>query len=246
MKKRAWQGAAVPSLPDASACHGWLWSLDRSDRIDLSQEILSADENVIADRFLFEEDRRKYVACHCQMRFLLSGYLQCSPTDVQLVLSPFGKPILKDRSKELHFSLSHTSSHAILAVARQPVGVDLELIRPIEPEVAAFNFSSDEQRQLALYTGEAWTQCFFRCWTRKEALVKAEGTGLNVPLASFDVEIGHDRPPAVLRHRADAGFTRAWELHDISPSKGLVAAIAVAPGIKTLTLLSFDPKFVQR
>ena len=90
----------------------------------------------------------------------------------------------------MKFSLSHSKSIAVLAVDHaQPVGVDVEDVRPIEEDVADRHFSATELTDLRGLKGEAWLAGFYRCWTRKEAILKAEGVGLSRALDSFDVSL---------------------------------------------------------
>ncbi len=241
-----WQNVDRVAQPlDEGDCHCWIWNISAKSDGGLSTRTLDERETEIARRFVFEEDRSSYVLCHRVLRLLLSSYLGCAPSEISMNLSEFGKPVLVGSGGWLHFSLSHTSSHALLAVARYPVGADIERVRLIEPEVAAMHFSEAEQLQLAAYRGSDWTAAFFRCWTRKEAILKGEGTGLNVPLKSFDVEIAHDREAMLLRHRQDAGFTRNWRLYDVSPSSEVIAALAVDPAIQKIELSAIEPALVD-
>ena len=67
-------------------------------------------------------------------------------------------------------------------------------------------------------------QCdaFFRCWTRKEAFIKACGMGMYLALDSFDVTLVPDRPAAFLRG------AEGWSLHTADAPEGYAAAIALA------------------
>ena len=69
---------------------------------------------------------------------------------------------------------------------------------------------------------------FFRCWTRKEAILKAEGTGLNIDLASFDVTVANGVPAALLHFRPASNLTCHWHLHHLEPADGVVGALATA------------------
>jgi 4'-phosphopantetheinyl transferase len=68
---------------------------------------------------------------------------------------------------------------------------------------------------------------FFRCWTRKEAYIKACGEGLALPLDSFDVEFAAGKPAALLATRPDPSLAGCWQLHDLSTEPGYVAALAI-------------------
>jgi len=178
--------------------------------------------------FHFAPDRLRYAVAHGNLRRILGGYLQRPPEKVCFAANRFGKPELANEERSsLHFNLSHTRRIAVLAVAQgQPVGVDVEDVRPIEPEAAAAHFSAAELSDLGTLHGDAWLAGFYRCWTRKEAILKAEGVGLSLALDSFDVSLLPDKPAEMLGTRRR--FSHHWTLHDVSPSPGAIGALATA------------------
>jgi hypothetical protein len=102
------------------------------------------------------------------------------PGDV--VRPAVGKPFL--RAGQLEFNLSHSGPSALLAIAREPVGVDLELIdagADLEGVVEQF-FSPAERGSLPEGTGESRTDAIYRIWVRKEAYLKARGKDLGADL----------------------------------------------------------------
>lgn len=141
----------------------------------------------------------------------------------------FGKPDLaaaEDCSgPSLRFNLTHTRRCALLAVSsRIGLGIDLEDVAPIEPEVARDHFSKAELEQLRTLSGEEWLRGFYRCWTQKEAVLKAEGVGLNLELASFDVALLPAAPAGLIGVR---GSLRChWELLDLYPGPQMIGALA--------------------
>src|SRR6202012_3586769 len=139
----------------------------------------------------------------------------------------FGKPELRQNGPpfSLRFSLSHSPSIAVLAVTNgEPVGVDVEDVKPIEAEVADSHFSASERSQLNQLRGDAWLRGFYRCWTRKEAILKAEGVGLSRPLDSFDVSLLPDETAQLVGTRRR--FSYPWRLHELLPSAGTIGAVA--------------------
>jgi 4'-phosphopantetheinyl transferase len=182
-------------------------------------------------RFHFPSLRESYAVNHGNLRRILGAYLKCSPQAIGFHANRFGKPELVDEAT-LNFSLSHSKSVAVLAVAHgQPIGVDVEDVRPIESDVAEAHFSATELADLRQLRGDAWLRGFYRCWTSKEAILKAEGVGLNRALASFDVALLPNQPPALRGTRER--FSYPWKLHDLSPSPGAIGALATAqPRVK--------------
>jgi len=115
--------------------------------------------------------------------------------------------------------------------------VDVEDVRPIEPEVADSHFSASERSQLNQLQGDAWLLGFYRCWTRKEAILKAEGVGLSRPLDSFDVSLLPDEAAKLLGTRSQ--FSYPWRLHDLLPSAGTIGAVATVQLQTKVTCFSF-------
>ena len=115
----------------------------------------------------------------------------------------YGKPFLP-RRPDVHFSLSHSGTQAMCAVADRPVGCDVQLAAPRTLRLAERFFSAEEQRIIFAQRGEAAQQAMFcRIWTLKESFVKCVGLGLRLPLDAFD--LFPDGTEIVLRQRYDDG-----------------------------------------
>lgn len=216
-------------------CHIWLWPLLSATKSADLTEKLDNGERERATRFVYERDRRRYMLCHARMRQLLAGYAGIAEEEVRYRNNAFGKPELEIGRREISFSLSHTGTHGMLAAAAEgAVGADIEDVRSIEPDVASANFSLAELREMEEMEGREWLRSFYRCWTSKEAILKGEGVGLNVPLDSFDVQAREDKPAALLAWRPEAGLRRQWTLHDVSFGDSVVAAVALSGAIRRL------------
>src|SRR5580704_12029589 len=155
------------------------------------RKTLSPDELDRASRFHFPRDRQRFAASRSQLRILLAGYLGIDPAAVSFSYSEKGKPSLgaAHAGSNLQFNISHSGGVTLLAFARgREIGVDVEQLRSdFEVEAIARRFfSPSEQRQLAALPAEKSVDAFFRCWTRKEAYIKAIGDGLSLPLDQFD------------------------------------------------------------
>ena len=189
--------------------------------------LLSAEEQARADRYHFPRDRRRFVLARAFLRTLLGDYTGEAPARVPLHLSQSGKPFLADRS-DLHFNLSHCEDRGVLAIARREIGVDLE--RTAGHSRGALDrrepVAPSETQALRAFPAELRSEAFLRCWTRKEAYVKAGRAGLSIPLTSFEVTLD-DGPP-------DWSFSRSRrrkvEPHDIGAGPGWTGAIAVQLG----------------
>jgi len=115
---------------------------------------------------------------------------------------------------------------------RSEIGIDVERIRP-EPareKVTEHFFSPGELATLRAVPPAAQAEAFPRCWTCKEAFVKARGDELALPLDSFGVTLTADEQPRLLRTAWDPAEAGSWSLHDLSSAfRGYVASVAV-PG----------------
>jgi 4'-phosphopantetheinyl transferase len=222
-----WTASPFRGTIAADEVHLWAWALQPAAR-DLSAlvEILDHREQQRMHRFHFAADRERYAMAHANLRRILGAYLNLAPERLCFRNNQFGKPELAGETS-LKFNLSHSKSIAVLAVdLAQPVGVDVEDVRPIEEEVADRHFSATELTGLRGLEGEAWLAGFYRCWTRKEAILKAEGVGLSRSLDSFDVSLLPDKKAELISTRQP--FSYPWKLHDVSPSSATIGALATA------------------
>jgi 4'-phosphopantetheinyl transferase len=236
-----WPTSGVRGTLAPDEVHLWAWALEAAAvELPAHIEILDQQERDRMQRFHFAPDRARYAVAHANLRRILGAYLRQPAAGLRFHTNGFGKPELEhgDSSSSIHFSLSHSRSIALLAVANgRPVGVDVEDVRPIEPEVADSHFSASERSQLNQLQGDAWLLGFYRCWTRKEAILKAEGVGLSRSLDSFDVSLLPEERAKLLGTRQH--FSYPWTLHDLLPSEGKIGAVATAQPHTTLTCFSF-------
>lgn len=175
--------------------------------IERVRAVLSGDERARAERFHRPEDRAKFIIARGVVRDVLGGYLSLPAAGVRLQYSPTGKPSLVEQD-ELHFNVSHSGSLALLAVSGYPVGIDVELVQPgfDFTDISSRFFSPEEIAELNRTEAGSRVERFFSLWTRKEAVLKATGTG--VPgLESGVVEVG-------------------WKITEIDAAPGYAAAVA--------------------
>jgi 4'-phosphopantetheinyl transferase len=241
MSSLTWPTSGVRGTIAPDEVHVWAWALEPAMlNLPAHVEILDQQERERMQRFHFVADRTRYAVAHANLRRILGAYLQQPAAALRFDANGFGKPELHqiESSSSLHFSLTHSRSIAVLAVANgRPVGVDVEEVRPIEPEVADSHFSASERSQLKQLQGDGWLLGFYRCWTRKEAILKAEGVGLFRPLDSFDVSLLPDETAKLLGTRQHFGYP--WTLHDLLPSEGTIGAVATAQPHTRLICFSF-------
>lgn len=183
-------------LPAETAARGWWVGLDPPPATrERLAATLSADERARARRLGCERQRRRFVVRRGWLRAILGAELGLAPAAVVLAEGEHGKPRLAGAERRLRFSLSSSGGLAVYALAwDREVGIDVERLAPVPelPELAAHLFSPGERAHVRDLDGEARLAAFYRVWTRKEALVKAAGTGIAVPLAGIDTLAGPD------------------------------------------------------
>ena len=214
-----------------------LWSaeLDRGEaEISELHSVLAGDEREKAGRFHFRKDRDRYVAARGILRHLLARHLAVSPESIRFSYGPYGKPALAEPrgSGPLNFNVSHSSGLALFALGRNPVGVDVEAVRELSDmlPIAERFFSQDEVHELRATPAAQRASAFFRCWTAKEAYIKARGEGLSMPLDRFAVSLLPLEGTVDLRVFDVSDESRSFRLTRFSPRAGYVAALAVTTG----------------
>ena len=237
----------VPPLA-ANSVHVWAWDLDRPP-LDSDWSVLSNEETLRARRFVYPRDRDRYVCAHAAMRTLLSGYIGIDAARIIFATLAYGKPQIELAlgTQSIHFNLTHSASIAALAVSRDyDLGVDLEQVEPIDPEIANDHFSPSELLTLDSLPPALWLAGFYRCWTSKEALLKGEGMGLNLPLDGFDVEVHPLRPASLIAVAPQTNISLAWNLVEMKPADDFVGTLAVQDPAKTFQRTSLQCFFLPR
>lgn len=195
-----WQSlSSLPPLPPGEL---QLWRVDLPATPIPCDHLLSPEELARAQRLRVPHVHQQFTVARAALRTLLGINLERPPREVPIVLSPYGKPEIP--GNPIYFNLAHSRSTILIALCRDsPVGIDLEYLdRDTDIlEVARTSFTPAESRQIALLpVPDDRHRAFFHCWTRKEAVVKADGRGLSLPLTAFEVPViaVADRTPVLI------------------------------------------------
>ena len=152
-----------------------------------SESLLSDAEVMIGRRFRFESDRNRFVTGRRSIRFLISKYLFVNPQDIDIVAEKGKKPFIGYPDTKIRFNISHSGQWVIVALANEELGVDIEQVNPsFDYSILLEEHFSDEERRLII-SAEIPVAAFYFLWTRKEALVKAVGRGLQENLKAVSV-----------------------------------------------------------
>jgi 4'-phosphopantetheinyl transferase len=206
------------------------------------ESVLAPAERQRADHFHYPRDRRRYVVGRGRLRLLLGEYLSRTPSEISIETTTLGKPSVADQPSEgLRFNLAHSEELALIAIAKgREIGVDVERERPEVDcvELAKRFFAPEELAALAASPPAERHTVFYRCWTRKEAYIKAIGLGMQIPLDSFAVTAESDSA-ALIHTTHDPSQIRKWELRSLFPMSGFAAAVAVEGRYWRLSTASF-------
>lgn len=215
----------VLALPASGEIHLWRADLDRDDA---DPACLNDDERARAARFRTTELTRRFTAGRVFLRQTLALYLDCTPEALIFTYGPFGKPGLERAPFE--FNLSHSQNLAVLAVARETVGVDIEHPDPDADllGMARQVMSPEELQAFEALPAPDQPPAFYALWTAKEALIKALGTGFSRDARTLHVGWGD-------RLEVSDGW-RAFQLQALGLSTP--AAIAMAGRIGAVHLLT--------
>ena len=213
--------------------HVWRVRLDVDDAAhERLLRLLAPAELERARRFRFQDLSRRFINARGALRTVLGGYLAQPPGSLRIEVEPGGRPFLPGLpdGRSLRFSVSHACDLALLAFTwDRAVGVDVEdRQRPADFEVIAGRFfAPGERTALEAVSGADRREAFFNAWTRKEAYLKARGTGLTRSLQDFEVSLLPGEPARLVRDERDPQAPGRWSLQALDPGPGYAAALAV-------------------
>lgn len=233
-----WSKALPSPRLQPGEVHVWRLDLDQpSAELEKFRETLDALEIERSSRFHFAKLRQHFVVGRGFLREVLARYVRTDPGALRFSYGPHGKPSLDDPHSGLRFNMSHSHGVALVAVAEnKELGVDVEHVRAdfATEDIARRFFSRVEVEAFNTLAKEEQMAAFFRCWTRKEAYIKATGRGMSQPLDAFDVTLAPDERAALLR--AEDDDASRWTFSDIDLGRDYAAALAVEGPSSTIRL----------
>jgi 4'-phosphopantetheinyl transferase len=225
------QGLAMPCVrvgASNTSLAVWYVDLDASAHDVCGFESrLSVEELRRSKRFRSELHRARYIVGRTALRQVLADYLGCSSTTIRFSYGPCGKPMLEGGQSPIEFNMAHSGGDAVIAVAdRAAIGVDIEMLRPIEgvESLARLAFSDVERRELD--SARDPVSAFLNGWTRKEAYVKALGLGFTAPMTKITVSLS-GRAALFSTGLRDQSVSD-WRLLSMPHPRGVVA-LALGP-----------------
>ncbi len=249
---RTFSGCRLPRVDDATlVCVGVRLDGDATEWIAAAAPFTTERERAHAGRFVHAVDAARHLVGRAIVRRTLMANRRTLmadrrtlATDLDFPRTRWGKPVCPPRHAEdgqdpdgvpavIDFSISHAGAMVWAAFCRAGyVGIDVEETRalPDLPGLAAQLHPCERDAIRALPATER-AAAFYRCWTRKEAVLKALGRGLSLPLHGFQVHtgaIGADWLVSLPREDAQAGdgAAPAWTTRDIDAGPGYQCSVA--------------------
>lgn len=216
-----------------SDIHVWCASLSASpEELSGYLSLLSQDEVLRADRFYFEKDHDHFIVGRGLLRTILGSYLNQEPAQIEFVYGQFGKPAIRSGrgDKVLEFNLSHSKDLVLYILTWQRrIGVDLEYMAPMADmdNFAEQFFTPRETALINLLSGDQKADAFFKTWTCKEAFLKANGSGLTMPINQVEISLETNEVVKLNSIGSDKEHTTHWRLEILNHFPGYRAALAV-------------------
>ena len=244
-----------PQAPDAlqlgnNEAHVWGGRLLAEPAVvEQLAKLLSEDEQDRAQRYRLAKVRQQFILARGMLRTILSRYLQCPPAQIAFTYGPHGKPAVAavpdgSAGSVPAFNMAHSRGLALLAVtANGEVGIDVEEIRPDGPHdaIAGRFFSKYEAAVIGRLAGTDKHRAFYNAWTRKEAILKALGTGVGGMLAQWEVSLLPGEPARIRRAPSSVSLKAPLVLAELPIGTDHVAAIAIEGPLPQLTCWHWHP-----
>lgn len=216
-----------------------VWSVRKSNhenRLQVYWDVLDNKERDRALTFRFLKDRHCFIIARGILRTLLGAYLKMAPGQVKFQFCKYGKPYINHFS-QLRFNISHSGDMILLGfVKKHIIGIDIEYTkREVDVKNIAELFFSEEETTSLFALDEAYQmQAFYNCWTRKEAFIKAVGSGLSFPLDQFVVSLDTTKKATLIETKWDKKEKDKWILNTITPGKDYIGAVSVKGNISNI------------
>lgn len=204
------------------------------------RSLLSPDEIQRAYRLKTNLHQTRFIIAHGILRKIISFYVNLLPDQLIFQYSTYQKPYLPSPYTDLQFNMSHSHDYAAFAITQHAaIGIDIEKILPIQhQEIANRYFSQKENLAISALAKAEQSYAFYRIWSRKEAIIKAIGKGLSMPLDSFTVA-SDDQVENILVE------DKTWSLAPIHINSEYTGAVACEKSIENILYCDFSAQIKQ-
>lgn len=136
--------------------------------------LLDSKKRARISRYKNINDRKSSVCAEMLAKRAIAEKFSVSPYDVKISAKESGQPFCENF--DICLSLSHSGDYAVCAVSDAPVGIDVQKIVPYNPKTAKKVCSQAELDAIEKSADKAAE--FIKLWTKKEAVLKMQGTGV--------------------------------------------------------------------
>ncbi len=217
--------------------HLWLIDQNKINRTDVLQHyplLISNDETQRMGQFRSPVRQNQFLISRAALRSILCMYMpHRTPPSLTFSQNAWGKPELTDNPHNLQFNVSHSKDKVLIGVTKaRCLGVDIEYMNHARDfkKIAENYFHTLEWHDDAFqHDDELGTYSatrFYKLWTLKEALTKAEGKGLALPFDSFYFRCPDNQPAKLMGDSSACLFTKQWGFHHQYCSDNYSLAIA--------------------
>jgi 4'-phosphopantetheinyl transferase len=220
--------------------HLWIIALDDTIRgLEEYQTFLSDEELERARQFGFPELGRRYIVAHARLREILARYIDLQPDRITFLTNTHGKPFINipDGNIDIQFNLSHSHELAVVAITRgRRIGVDVERLKPLgyHMKIAERYFSPAEIASLKRQKSEQIDRAFIQLWAGKEALIKAQGNGMSLPLNQISLEALIEQPEKTGVQVKQPDQVATWSVNKFKLPAGYAGAVAFEGTIRKI------------
>ncbi|MCL2261936.1 MAG: 4'-phosphopantetheinyl transferase superfamily protein [Defluviitaleaceae bacterium] len=153
---------------------------------DTLMKYIAKEKRTRISKFHFFKDAR-----NCLLADILARIEICRITgqindQLHFQTNEYGKPYLVSKHN-IYFNVSHAGNYVSCAASDEPVGIDIEVIKPFDIKIAERFFTADEITYIKNGETATMESRFYEVWTKKESRIKLEGKGLHIPLTSFSI-----------------------------------------------------------
>lgn len=196
---------------------------------------LTPPEHNRANRYHFIKDKNRFIICRTILKFILAEQTGLEVDKITIAKDHNKKPYLSS-NPSLFFNVTHAANYAIIATANSSIGVDIEYINKDfdYKEILPSIFNDHEINEIVSNDDKHHT--FYQLWTRKEAIVKATGKGIDDNIKNIVSLDGHHYVPKGLLSNIKTMKVFSFELNE-----SYIGAIAFSDITKDINELLFYP-----
>ena len=231
-----WEKRPIFEVSENTICVWQIKIIPEIRQVEKLSALLNTDELARATRYRHEKDRLRFITSRGSLRLLLSNYLKKKPVDIEFATTADKKPVIMQPGSGLHFNASHSETHVLIAIGKSELGID------VERTDSSFNWE-DVLHSSFVKDEIAWVKqsknprnSFYLIWTRKEALAKATGKGLQDDLSIFPSLDG------VHTLSSNEFFTSSWVVSSFKIDNSILGSVAHNPSVmdRKFFILNFE------